>query len=139
MLSTNVTWRERWSTSSTILSDEGGAIRGDRRSKPFQPSCRKASCFGQVQDQAPVGTDDDGQLWVRGDTSVAILYECLSAFFNSHHTSDGTLGRTLEAYLARLSDRNLVSDDCTVGVVICPTALDHQSRRALRAMEPASV
>jgi PPM family protein phosphatase len=81
-------------------------------------------------DQTTVGTDDDGQIWIKGDTSIALLYQHLSAFFAASVLTNAALEATLAGYLEALESRGLVSDDCTLGVLISPTAIRYQQRRS---------
>jgi hypothetical protein len=91
------------------------------------------------QDQTPVGLDDANQLWVRGDATIAMLYERLSQFFASPPYSDDGLESALDGYLHALLERGLVSDDCTLGVVVTPVAQSYQMARRVRVREAASV
>ncbi len=110
---------------------------------------KDAEAFGDIvivctdgiasQDQTSIGLDDANQLWIKGDAGVAMLYDHLSRFFAAPRQTDDTLQVELERYLAALLARGLVSDDCTVGVIVSAAAARYQASRPApeRAEVPA--
>jgi serine/threonine protein phosphatase PrpC len=82
-------------------------------------------------DQVPVGLDSSGRPWISGEESMQLLYAELSSFLREGDLTPSTLQRTLDGYLAKMCERNLVDDDCTIGVVISDTALRYHEQRRL--------
>lgn len=84
-------------------------------------------------DQTPIGRDDDRKVWISGEASVSLLFDALGSFFASGpHDADG-LQAHLVAYLAALDRENLVSDDCTLAVIVSPQAIHYQQQSAAAA------
>ena len=78
-------------------------------------------------DQIPIGRDDRQNLWIGTEPAMSRLYAALGTFFNDEPTSEA-LDRLLQDYVAGLKTDGLVSDDCTVGVLITEKALAFQAR-----------
>lgn len=105
---------------------------------------KDAALFGDIvvlctdgiasQDQTPVGTDDQNQIWIRGDVGVPMLYEHLSTYFQKASYCGAALTAALDRYLIALAEHRLVSDDCTVGVLVSASAARYQASR--RVTEP---
>jgi hypothetical protein len=74
-------------------------------------------------DEVAVGKDSEGNIWISGEESMALFYQHLDAFFKANSKD---LQATLQSYLLTLEDRQLISDDCTLGVIISPQALKYQ-------------
>jgi serine/threonine protein phosphatase PrpC len=87
-------------------------------------------------DQVSIGRDRNHALWISGEASMERFYAALKRFFESEPSTDA-LETGLETYLAELGEANLVTDDCTVGVVITRKALAFQAAR--REKQLASV
>jgi serine/threonine protein phosphatase PrpC len=81
-------------------------------------------------DQAPVGLDSSGRPWISGEESMQLMYAELATFCRSGDLTARALQQMLDRYLATLCERDLVNDDCTVGIVISDTALRYHERRA---------
>jgi serine/threonine protein phosphatase PrpC len=80
-------------------------------------------------DQTPVGWDDQQQIWISAEPKVTLFYEHLSTLFLSEPMTDVSLTAALEAYLAALAARRLVSDDCTIGVLVSERTRRFQAQR----------
>jgi hypothetical protein len=79
-------------------------------------------------DQVAIGRDEQQQLWISGEASVARLFAALGRFFSGEITQE-TLRACLQTYLAELQDAKLVSDDCTVAVLVTAKAIAYQLQR----------
>jgi len=90
-------------------------------------------------DQVQVGRDGEGNIWQSGDQQLVILYQMLGQFLQQSERSASDLQVVLERYLDRLADTKLISDDCTVGVLITPTALAYYAPRDNGAKQPEEV
>jgi len=86
-------------------------------------------------DQVEIGLDDQRRVWISGEASVSRLFEALNGFFEGELT-DEALAKCLNAYLANLKSSNLVTDDCTIGLLITQKALEYQM--TLRARRGAA-
>jgi serine/threonine protein phosphatase PrpC len=84
-------------------------------------------------DQVSIGRDGNHNLWISGEASMERFYATLKRFFENEPSIDG-LETALETYLAELGEANLVTDDCTVGVVITRKALEFQAARRERQL-----
>jgi len=82
-------------------------------------------------DQTPIGRDGEGRIWIGSDETLELLFDALKAFFAQEQWTQDALGEALNAYLVTLRTRNLITDDCTLGVLITQQALSYQE--ALRA------
>jgi hypothetical protein len=82
-------------------------------------------------DQVAIGRDDEKNIWISGEPAITRLFDSLSTFFDGE-VSDQALAACLERYLAELHAANLVSDDCTVAVLITEKALAFQASMRLR-------
>jgi hypothetical protein len=69
-------------------------------------------------DQTPIGKDDQGNVWISGERTICRFFDFLADFFANESQTEGDLETTLQAYLADLQVKNLVSDDCTLAVLI---------------------
>lgn len=79
-------------------------------------------------DQVPVGRDEEGNLWISGEQALKRLYKALGTYLlEAEPTSEG-LQRLLEHYLEELEQAQMISDDCTVAVLITNQALKHFQR-----------
>lgn len=90
-------------------------------------------------DQVQVGRDSEGRIWQSGDQQLVILYQMLGQFLLQTERSASDLEVMLERYLDRLADAKLISDDCTVGVLITPTALAYYIPKENGAQQPEEV
>jgi serine/threonine protein phosphatase PrpC len=79
-------------------------------------------------DQATIGQNDAG-VWIHADTTLPLLYQHLSGFFLHGEFSSTALTRTLESYLNAVKERGLMTDDCTIGVLITGKAIEYQHTR----------
>lgn len=80
-------------------------------------------------DQAVVGRDEKGRLWVGVEPALLLLFDYLRDFLRRGTYHDEQLQCELEAYLTDLNRRGWVEDDCTVGVLITDEALEfHRTR-----------
>jgi hypothetical protein len=61
---------------------------------------------------------------------MQLMYAELATFCRSGDLTARALQQMLDRYLATLCERDLVNDDCTVGIVISDTALRYHERRA---------
>lgn len=77
-------------------------------------------------DQTPMGRDSNEQIWISGEATLALFFESLKSFFAGHEYTEPALHAALDDYLGQLSVKNLVADDCTVGVLITERALRYQ-------------
>jgi serine/threonine protein phosphatase PrpC len=77
-------------------------------------------------DQTPMGRDSEDNIWISGEESMWLFFEALKGFFVGRDHAETNLQDTIEAYLAELKTRNLVSDDCALGVLITEKALRYQ-------------
>lgn len=86
-------------------------------------------------DQVSIGRDDDKNIWISGEPAITRLFDALTEFFDGD-VSEPALAACLERYLAELQTANLITDDCTVAVLITEKALAFQaSLRARRRVE----
>jgi serine/threonine protein phosphatase PrpC len=83
-------------------------------------------------DQVPIGKDDQDHIWISGEQSVTLFFQHLNRFFTGEEYTDQALQAALEGYLAEIKARGLVTDDCTLGVMVTGAALRFQ--RSLRGM-----
>ena len=74
-------------------------------------------------DQINIGRDSERNIWLSGDEGLVILYKVLAEFLKGPDRTSETLRFTLERYLDALVNAQLITDDCTVAVLITPTAL----------------
>jgi serine/threonine protein phosphatase PrpC len=87
-------------------------------------------------DQTPIGRDSDGRIWIGSDQTLELLFDALKSFFSRGQWTRDALGEALETYLVTLREKNLVTDDCTLGVLITEQTLAYQE--ALRTSEQAA-
>jgi serine/threonine protein phosphatase PrpC len=89
-------------------------------------------------DQVDVGRDDRQRVWVSGEETMERFYESLRRFFDDE-TSDASLTDALDQYLRGLNEAGLVTDDCSVGVLITQkaTSYQHQLREQRNESVPA--
>jgi len=87
-------------------------------------------------DHTPIGRDGDGRIWIGSDETLELLFDVLKAFFSREQWTSDALREALSAYLLTLRENNLVTDDCTLGVLITEQALAYQE--ALRASVQAA-
>ena len=78
-------------------------------------------------DQTPIGRDDRQNLWIGTEPAMSRLYAALAAFFEGEPAQEALDG-VLHDYVAGLKSDGLVSDDCTVGVLITEKALAFQAQ-----------
>ena len=90
-------------------------------------------------DDIQVGRDSEGNIWQSGDQTLVILYQMLGDFLQQSEQSASDLQVVLERYLDRLADEKLISDDCTVGVLITPTALAYYAPKNSETQRPETV
>lgn len=86
-------------------------------------------------DQVQMGYDNDRHIWISGEPSMDLLFKRLDQFFTTDPTSSG-LTSSLETYLGELLEAGLVSDDCTVAVLVTDRALEYQAKRNAMATDP---
>jgi hypothetical protein len=79
-------------------------------------------------DQATIGHNDVG-VWIHADSTLPLLYQHLSGFFQRDEFSVPALTRTLESYLDAVKECGLMTDDCTIGVLITGKAIEYQRMR----------
>lgn len=86
-------------------------------------------------DQTPIGRDGEGRIWIGSDETLELLFAALRAFFAREQWTQEALGEALNAYLVMLRTKNLITDDCTLGVLITQQALSYQGilRTAVQA------
>lgn len=104
-------------------------------------------CFGDIVlcctdgvysfDQTAIGRDSRNNLWISGELSMERFYDALKQFFDEEPSSDD-LQSTLQTYLNGLNAAGLVTDDCTVGVVISGKALAYQAQLREKRMAGAA-
>jgi len=87
-------------------------------------------------DQTPIGRDGAGRIWIGSDETLELLFETLKDFFAQECWTQEGLEEGLNAYLGTLREKNLITDDCTLGVLISERALSYQE--ALRASAKAA-
>lgn len=87
-------------------------------------------------DQTPIGRDGEGRIWIGSDETLELLFDALRDFLAREHWTQEALGEALNAYLVTLRAKNLVTDDCTLGVLITERALSYQE--VLRAKVQAA-
>jgi len=87
-------------------------------------------------DQTPIGRDGDGRIWIGSDETLELLFDVLKGFFSREQWTSDALREALSAYLVTLREKNLVTDDCTLGVLITDQALAYQE--VLRASAQAA-
>lgn len=85
-------------------------------------------------DQTPVGLDAEKHAWIGADESVRHLHRVLADLLAGSNPTAGALQVALQGYLIGLRDADLVSDDCTIGVVISEAALRYHASRAQRSL-----
>lgn len=73
-------------------------------------------------DQVPIGKDDYGHIWISGEEKVALFFQYLNRFFTGEEYTDQALQAALEEYLTEIKARGLLSDDCTLGVMVTVAA-----------------
>jgi PPM family protein phosphatase len=81
-------------------------------------------------DQAQVGKDDNGMIWIRGEESMPVLYKHLSLFLkkNPAEFKSQDLESHLNHYLETLKEMKYIHDDTTIGVIITQTALNYHKK-----------
>lgn len=57
---------------------------------------------------------------------MSLFFETMKSFFAGRDYAEEVLQASLEKYLARLRLNNLVTDDCTLGVLITERAICYQ-------------
>jgi len=77
-------------------------------------------------DQTPMGRDDQQRIWISGEEALIRLYRTLGAFFNDE-PSEERLDTCLVEYLKGLQRDGLVTDDCTLAVIITEPTLRYQA------------
>jgi len=77
-------------------------------------------------DQTPIGTDSNGAVWISGEATIPPLFDTLRSFFRGQDYTTTGLQTSLGGYLSYLDANNLVTDDCTVAVLITGKALQYQ-------------
>jgi serine/threonine protein phosphatase PrpC len=87
-------------------------------------------------DQTPIGRDGSGRIWIGSDETLELLFETLKGFFAQEHWTQESLEESLNTYLGTLREKNLITDDCTLGVLISEQALCYQ--QALQASAKAA-
>jgi len=88
-------------------------------------------------DQTPIGKDAEDRVWISGERAICMFFEFLGGFFSGEEYTAAELETTLHSYLAGLRLENLVTDDCTLAVLIGDQAIRRQ--RALLAHAKAAV
>lgn len=88
-------------------------------------------------DQSPIGKDSDGRIWISAEETMVLLYQRLGAFFAAECYTDEALSQCLEDYLRALDQANLVSDDCTLAVLVTGRALAFQKHLRSAGREEA--
>lgn len=79
-------------------------------------------------DEVPVGKDSEGKIWISGEESMELFYRHLSSYFRDEGQD---LDGVLKQYLAELEKKQLIYDDCTLGVIISPQTIKyHQQNRS---------
>jgi hypothetical protein len=87
-------------------------------------------------DQTPIGRDGQGRIWIGSDETLELLFDVLKAFLSREQWTSDALREALSAYLVTLREKNLVTDDCTLGILITDRALAYQE--VLRASAQAA-
>lgn len=82
-------------------------------------------------DQVPMGRDPDRNIWISAEPSILLFMESLKRFF-TQSPSQERLQEHLDSYLARLQAANLVTDDCTVCVLMTGKVLQRQRELVAR-------
>lgn len=85
-------------------------------------------------DQTPMGRDDQQHVWISGEDTMVLFFEALKSFFEKRTHTDEALQLALEEYLRQLESKGLVTDDCTLGVLVTDRALRYQE--SLGSMRP---
>lgn len=83
-------------------------------------------------DQVDVGAASDGNIWVSAEETIILLNHYLKLFFYQEEWTNETLTKSLEMYLEDLKGKKLMSDDCTISVLINAQALSFQKKQKNR-------
>lgn len=79
-------------------------------------------------DQIRHGTDADGDAWIRSEPSIVLFHEHLRRFF-AESCGYSDIKPYMQNYLRDLSERRLLEDDASLGLIITDTALAYQQQR----------
>lgn len=81
-----------------------------------------------TNDEAKIGKDDNGIIWIMGEESMTLFYEKLNAFFKINYIEnlENKLQEALDEYLSELRQRNIMHDDTTLGIIISTQSLNYQ-------------
>jgi PPM family protein phosphatase len=76
-----------------------------------------------------IGKDDEGKIWVSGEETMELFYKKLSALLvkTAPNLSTEDLKLALDEYLQELKDNKLMTDDCTIGIIIPDVVLRYQA------------
>jgi serine/threonine protein phosphatase PrpC len=82
-------------------------------------------------DEAKMGPDANGVLWVMGEETMIELYKALNGLFknNPSEIAEKDLKFDLDKYLTLLKNRNIMDDDTTLGVIISEKTIQYQQKR----------
>jgi PPM family protein phosphatase len=78
-------------------------------------------------DQAAIGTDADGRVWISAEESIRLFFTHLKKFFEADIYTDAALTSALGGYLDDIRSKQLMTDDCSIGLLITPAALRYQA------------
>jgi serine/threonine protein phosphatase PrpC len=85
-------------------------------------------------DQTRIGTDAEGNIWINGEPSLKQFYTALATFLADGQYTREALTETLRKYLSTIKDQGLVTDDCTIGVILTERALRFHSEKLALGM-----
>lgn len=88
-------------------------------------------------DQAKTAISDDKEVWVHADGTLPMLYSSLNEFFRADEITQAALERVLVSYLAAVMNKGLMSDDCSIGVLITGKAIEYQRKRKVNHAQEA--
>ena len=82
-------------------------------------------------DEAKMGPDNKGVVWVMGEDTMIELYKALDTLFlsNPSEIKEEDLKFVLDKYLNLLRQRDIMDDDTTLGVIVSNQTIQYQQKR----------
>jgi len=83
-----------------------------------------------TSDEAKMGPDSKGVLWVMGEETMIKLYKALNGLFinSPDKITESNLQLELENYLTLLKEADIMDDDTTLGVIISEKTIHYQQQ-----------
>lgn len=78
-------------------------------------------------DNIEVTKDGDQSIWIEGTQSLELLINEVKTFLTTGDLHNEGAQKTLKKYLIKLRELNLMSDDCSLGIICTEKALEYQN------------